>query len=111
MLYESRQPVFRVRPDLTHNRMEALNGGSSTGYDRQLLMKSLQIELAHHRGMALLHQEHPGPGLQLLLQELELPLREAEALDVFVLKRVRIRKENFGRRLLNDGAADGRTQR
>src|SRR6202035_3132400 len=82
----------------------------SSGEHGELRVEALQVQLAHHRVVALLHEEETRPGLQLLLDELEFALREAEALLVFGRIGIGVGKENLGRGLLDDRAGDGAAQ-
>ncbi|MBV6416901.1 MAG: hypothetical protein CMLOHMNK_01519 [Steroidobacteraceae bacterium] len=56
--------------------------------------------------MALLDEELPRAGLDLLLDELELPLGQAETFDVLGRVGIRIREQDLGWRLLDDRSAD-----
>ena len=81
--------------------------GAAAGDHRELGLKAIQIELADHALMALLHEEAPGAGFQFLLDKAEFPLRQAESPPVVFGVRIRIREEHLGGGLLDDRAADG----
>ena len=87
--------------------MDDIDRRSTPGDHGELGLKALEIELAHDALMTLFHEEPPRAGLELLLNELELALGEAKACAVVLAVRVRVRKEDLGRGLLDDRATDG----
>src|ERR1700722_4217890 len=56
--------------------------------------------------MSLLDEEGAGTGLELLTDQLELALAQAESLRVLLSAGVAVRKEHLGGSLLDQGAAD-----
>src|SRR5688572_16915995 len=86
--------------------MHLLDRASAPRDHGELGIEALQIERTDNAVMPLLHEEHPRSGLELLLQQLELALRETKALDVVTRVCIWIRKEDFRRRLLDDRPCD-----
>ena len=66
--------------------------GAAPGDHRELRIKALEVELAHHALVALLHEEAPGAGLELLLDEPELALGEPEPVAVVLRVRIGVRE-------------------
>src|SRR5579863_9868933 len=87
--------------------MQFLHGAGASGNHFKLGIEPLKVQLAHHRVMSLLDEELPRAGLELFFDELELPLREPESLDVFGRIRIGVRKENLGRGLFYNRSTDG----
>src|ERR1700685_1743309 len=105
-LHEQRQPMLALGPAALDQPMHALDLAGAAGYDSQLCVETLQIELADDAVVSLLDQKHARTGLQSFFYEPELALAQTEAGGVFFEAGVRIRKQHLGRRLLDDRAAD-----
>src|SRR5580704_16753333 len=73
----------------------------------QFGVKSFQVKLTHHTAMSLFDQKHARTGFKLILDEFEFSFGHPEPQRVLLEIRVSVRKEHLGRRLLDQGAADG----
>src|SRR5580698_4684160 len=109
-VHEGWQPVLRIRPKLLDQGVQAVDGLGPSGNHGQFAIKAFEIQLTHHTVISLSHQELARADRQLLLDQSKLPLGQAEALDILAMRAFWIREENLGRRLLDEGAADGRGQ-
>ena len=92
---------------LGHEPMHALHLPCTAGDHREFRVTAFQIELADDAVVTLLDQKHARAGFQLLLDQLEFALAQAETARVLLVARVGVRKEHLGGRLLDEGAADG----
>ena len=94
---ETRQPESRfctvAGDEVTHE----IDIGASSRDHGELGIKALEIELADDALMPLLDEEASRAGLELILEEPELPLGESEATAVVLEVGVGIRKEHLGR--------------
>src|SRR4029077_16603725 len=63
-----------------------------------------------HALMALLDEEPPGSRFELFLDQPEVPLRESKAFAAVGRMRIRVRKENLGRGLLDQRPTDRTSQ-
>src|ERR1700733_3675538 len=95
---------------LGNEPVHALDGACSAGNDGELGVKTLEIKLADDAVMALLNEEHARAGLELLLDELELPFSQSETTDVVIGIGIHVREEDLGRGLLDNGPADRAAQ-
>src|SRR5256885_9382016 len=96
-----------VRADQTPPPLEVTRASRD---HRELRLAALQIQPADDAVMPLLDEEHARARIELLLDELEFALAEAEALHVLGGARLAVREEHLGGRLLDDGAADRTVQ-
>ena len=78
----------------------------SARYDAQLRVESFQIELTDDAVVPLFDQKLPRTRLQSFLDEAELARAQTKSRRVFLAIGIRIRKQDFGRRLLDDGSTD-----
>src|SRR5579885_3488986 len=99
---EVRQPALGLGTHLRDEPAHALELACASGDDGELRFESAQVELAHRAAPPLLHEEQPRAGLQLIPQQAHLALGEPESPDEFGLARLRIRKEDLRRRLLDE---------
>ena len=92
----------RLRPDA----VEELDVRGPSGQDGKRVAHAAQIELGDDRMVALLDQEAPALGRQILTDELEFGARQVKAFDVVRELAARVRKEDLRRALLDDGVGD-----
>ena len=104
-----RQPLGRIVSDLLPNAIEQFDGFGASGKHRERVVESAEIEFRHHRVVALLDEEAPAFGSELLLDQTELGVRKVEAVDIVRSRSPRIRQENLGWTLLDDGVRDRRS--
>src|SRR5579875_4083882 len=107
---EPRQPAVGVGTELRDEPAHSLDLAGPARNHRELRVEALEIEPADRAMAALLDEEHPRAGIELLFEKLHLALREAEARDVLLLARLGIGEEDLRRRLLDERAADGARQ-
>src|SRR5882762_8835329 len=97
----------------TVRRDDCLHPGQltcSARYHRKLGVEAFEVELADDAVVSLLDQEHAGARFEPLLDQAKLLVRESEPFGVLGDIRVRVGKEDFGGRLLDECSADRTVQ-
>ena len=106
-----RQPLRGVVADLLANAVEQLDGFRASGQDGERVVETAEVEFRDDRVVALLDQEAPAFGSELLLDQPEFRVGQMEAIDIVRARSPRVRQEDLGRALLDDGVGDRRGQR
>src|SRR6185437_2509698 len=105
-LEEGAEPAVGLAAVQVHERLHALQLHRPARDHLQLRLEATQIELRHDAVVTLLDEEAARSGLQALADQAEFPFGQAEAFGVILPARFRIREEDLGRGLLDDGPAD-----
>ena len=106
-----RQPLGRIVADLPPNTIEQLDRFRPARQHGERIVETAEIKFRHHRVVALLDQEPPTFGRELVLDQAEFRVGQMEAVDIVRARTPRIRQEDLGRALFDNGVGDRRGER
>ena len=108
---KDRQPSRRIVADLRPNAVKQLDRFRPSGQYGERIIETAEIKLRHHRIVALLDQEPPAFGRELLLDQAEFRVGQMESVDIVRARSPRIRQEDLRRALLDNGLCNGGSER